>query len=283
MPTPFRQSRRVRRLRQAPRTIDRAHPPHGARGAGRGDRAQARLDSRWWWFHCFALVSFSWGPSWRSMRESSSRSSIRFWPCSWPRSAPRWWSWPGWRWSVGAHATCSAASFPMTSCEEVLGQTGSDPRLGGSRRTCTVLFADLRGFTTLCEELEPEQALELMNTLSRAHDRGDPCSRWHAPGLYGRPDRGRIRCTGCARRPRRRGARGRPRDHRPAARRAQRLDPLSWAGRDLQAGGGAEQRPRHGGQRGLGGPHGLHGDRRRGEPGLARGRGNKGIRRTRSS
>jgi adenylate cyclase len=37
-------------------------------------------------------------------------------------------------------------------------------RLGGERRTATVLFADLRGSTALAERLQPEQVIAILNT-----------------------------------------------------------------------------------------------------------------------
>ena len=36
-------------------------------------------------------------------------------------------------------------------------------RLGGEKRVCTFLFTDLRGFTSLSENLEPEQVTDIMN------------------------------------------------------------------------------------------------------------------------
>ncbi|HTR76167.1 MAG TPA: adenylate/guanylate cyclase domain-containing protein [Solirubrobacterales bacterium] len=38
-----------------------------------------------------------------------------------------------------------------------------DLRFGGVRRECTVLFSDLRGFTSFAEELEPERVIDVLN------------------------------------------------------------------------------------------------------------------------
>lgn len=40
---------------------------------------------------------------------------------------------------------------------------GGDLRFGGVRRECTVLFSDLRGFTSFAEELEPDRVIEVLN------------------------------------------------------------------------------------------------------------------------
>jgi len=46
--------------------------------------------------------------------------------------------------------------------DEVLGQEGA-LKLGGQKRDLTVLFADIRGFTTLSEKLDPRVLIELLN------------------------------------------------------------------------------------------------------------------------
>ena len=46
---------------------------------------------------------------------------------------------------------------------EVLDRTDEDLRLGGRRAEVTVLFSDIRGFTTFSEKREPEEVLEILN------------------------------------------------------------------------------------------------------------------------
>ena len=46
--------------------------------------------------------------------------------------------------------------------DEVLGREGS-LQLGGEKRELTALFADIRGFTTISERLDPHRLLELLN------------------------------------------------------------------------------------------------------------------------
>jgi adenylate cyclase len=36
-------------------------------------------------------------------------------------------------------------------------------KLGGERRNCTIMFTDVRGFTSLSEKLKPEEVIEIMN------------------------------------------------------------------------------------------------------------------------
>lgn len=52
---------------------------------------------------------------------------------------------------------------PAPVVDEALASAGDDLRLNGVRRDATVLFADLRGFTTLAESLEPEQVIDVLN------------------------------------------------------------------------------------------------------------------------
>jgi adenylate cyclase len=52
---------------------------------------------------------------------------------------------------------------PEQVVEEALARAGEDLRLGGVRRDGTVMFADLRGFTTFAETLDPDQVIEVLN------------------------------------------------------------------------------------------------------------------------
>lgn len=65
-----------------------------------------------------------------------------------------------------------ARFVPAPVVEELVKQAGKDQRLPGRRAQATVLFCDLRGFTTFAEALEPERVLdvahEYMSTMSPA-------------------------------------------------------------------------------------------------------------------
>src|SRR5205085_5472237 len=52
---------------------------------------------------------------------------------------------------------------PPQVVDEVIERVDEDLRLGGVRRDGTVMFCDLRGFTTFSEELEPELVVEVVN------------------------------------------------------------------------------------------------------------------------
>jgi adenylate cyclase len=56
-----------------------------------------------------------------------------------------------------------ARFVPEAVVDQVLELTDGDLRLGGVRREGTVLFSDLRNFTTFSETLEPDQVVELLN------------------------------------------------------------------------------------------------------------------------
>ena len=52
---------------------------------------------------------------------------------------------------------------PEQVVDQVLARTDGDLRLGGVRRECTLLFSDLRGFTTFSESLEPDVVVSVLN------------------------------------------------------------------------------------------------------------------------
>jgi adenylate cyclase len=55
-----------------------------------------------------------------------------------------------------------ARFVPESVVSEVLAQADG-ARLGGVRREATVLFSDLRGFTTFAEQLEPDETIAILN------------------------------------------------------------------------------------------------------------------------
>jgi len=56
-----------------------------------------------------------------------------------------------------------ARFVPAAVVSEVLARTDDDLRLGGMRRESTVLFSDLRGFTSFAESLPPDSVIEVLN------------------------------------------------------------------------------------------------------------------------
>ena len=56
-----------------------------------------------------------------------------------------------------------ARFVPEQVVGQVLDQTDEDLRLAGRRMNVTVLFSDIRGFTTFSETREPEEVLEILN------------------------------------------------------------------------------------------------------------------------
>ena len=76
--------------------------------------------------------------------------------------------------SIGVHYVLAAVErervrsvfarfVPEAVVHEVLAATDDDLRLGGVRRTCTVMFSDLRGFTTFAESRPAEEVITILN------------------------------------------------------------------------------------------------------------------------
>jgi adenylate cyclase len=76
--------------------------------------------------------------------------------------------------SIGVHYVLAAferervrdvfARFvPEAVVNEVLAATDDDLRLGGVRRTCTVMFSDVRGFTSFAETRPAEEVIAILN------------------------------------------------------------------------------------------------------------------------
>ena len=56
-----------------------------------------------------------------------------------------------------------ARFLPESIVEEVLARVGGDVRLGGVRLIGTVLFTDLRGFTSFAEQTAPDRVIDVLN------------------------------------------------------------------------------------------------------------------------
>jgi adenylate cyclase len=56
-----------------------------------------------------------------------------------------------------------ARFLPETVVDEVMRDTNGEPRLGGVRLVGTVLFSDLRGFTTFAEQTAPDVVVDVLN------------------------------------------------------------------------------------------------------------------------
>ncbi len=56
-----------------------------------------------------------------------------------------------------------ARFVPEAVVDDVLARVDDDLRLGGERRVVTVLFSDIRGFTSYSEDRTPEEVIEILN------------------------------------------------------------------------------------------------------------------------
>ncbi len=65
--------------------------------------------------------------------------------------------------SANTCATSSPASSPQVSSSRCSPRTDENLRLGGVERDCTVLFSDLRGFTSFSETQPAARVIEVVN------------------------------------------------------------------------------------------------------------------------
>ena len=107
--------------------------------------------------------------------------------------------------------------IPTPVVDQVLKRTDADLRLGGAEVEGTVLFTDLRGFTSASEHLSAERVLKLINRhLEEIVDAVMSHGR-HARLLHRRRDHGRLRSADRAAGPRPARVCGRARDGRGKA------------------------------------------------------------------
>lgn len=73
----------------------------------------------------------------------------------------------GWRFTHGEHERERLRNLFSRYVEpqvvETLLDSGAPPQLGGEQREMTVLFTDIRNFTTISEQLTPEEVVEMLN------------------------------------------------------------------------------------------------------------------------
>ena len=81
-------------------------------------------------------------------------------------------------------------------------------RLHGEKKDLTVLFSDLRDFTTASEALDPESARRVHERVLRHDDRGDLQARWPRRQVHRGRDHGALGRAGDDSRPRRQGMPG---------------------------------------------------------------------------
>ena len=86
--------------------------------------------------------------------------------------------------------------LPEPMVDEVLARTDGDARIKPELLTGTVLFGDLRGFTSFAEGRPVDEVIEAINTYLTLDDRRGPRSRRHARRLHGRRRHGRVRRPG---------------------------------------------------------------------------------------
>ena len=166
-----------------------------------------------------------------------------------------------------------ARFVPENVVDEVLARTDGGIRIGGVQRDGTVMFSDLRGFTSFAEALPPERVIDVLNHyLSGMSDtilnHGGTLVAYMGDGImavFGAP----IEQDDHADRAFARSAR----DALGAPARVQRVDRLGGAWRRLPDGDRPEQRGRDVRERRIGAAARVHGDRRHHEHGRRASRG----------
>ena len=112
---------------------------------------------------------------------------------------------------------------PENVVDEVLASAGGELRLGGVQREGTVMFTDLRGFTSFAETLTPDHVIEVLNRYLSEMSDAILDHGGTLVALHGGRDHGRVRRADRAGRPRRPRALHRPRDARRAPAPLQRM------------------------------------------------------------
>ena len=166
---------------------------------------------------------------------------------------------------------------PEAVVGEVLANADEDLRLGGENRVVTVLFSDVRGFTTFSETRAAGRGDRRAQPLPHGDERRRGQARGGTDLLHGRRDHGRVRRADGSARPRGPRAGGGPRDGGPGARGVQHRGARGGAARRLPDRRGSEQRNRDGRQRGLGTADGVHDDRGRHQHRVAAGGHDQGL------
>ena len=178
--------------------------------------------------------------------------------------------------SVGAHYTLAAFErervrdvfsrfVPEQVVDQVLAQADADLRLHGKELVTTVMFSDLRGFTSSAEDMPAENVITVLNYYLQEMSEAILAPWRHARLLHGRRHLrhlGRAAGAGESRRP---CARRVARDAAGAPAEVQRVDARAGLRRGLPHGYRAQLRAGNDRQRRPRAADGLHGRRRRRE------------------